>query len=56
MCEYIILEDFKMDKYIYDENNGLWYELQGEYYCRALACHPKKKSLSGYGDSGTNAT
>ncbi len=23
MCEYIILEDFKMDKYIYDENNGL---------------------------------
>ena len=24
--------------------------------CRALACHPKKKSLSGYGDSGTNAT
>ena len=26
MCEYIILEDFKMDKYIYDENNGLWYE------------------------------
>ena len=20
--------------------------------CRALACHPKKKSLSGYGDSG----
>ncbi len=31
MCEYI-LEDFKMDKYIYDENNGLWYELQGDYY------------------------
>ena len=21
-----------MDKYIYDENNGLWYELQGDYY------------------------
>ena len=21
-----------MDKYIYDEKNGLWYELQGEYY------------------------
>ncbi len=30
MCEYIILEDFKMDRYIYDENNGLWYELQRE--------------------------
>ena len=36
MCEYIILEDFKMDKYIYDENNGLWYELQGEYYLPCL--------------------
>lgn len=22
----------KMDKYIYSENNGLWYELQGDYY------------------------
>lgn len=21
-----------MDKYIYDESNGLWYELQGDYY------------------------
>lgn len=21
-----------MDNYIYDSNNGLWYELQGEYY------------------------
>ena len=21
-----------MEKYIYDENNGLWYELQGDYY------------------------
>ena len=21
-----------MDKYIYDEKNGLWYELQGDYY------------------------
>ena len=36
MCEYIILEDFKMDKYIYDENNGLWYELQGDYYIPCL--------------------
>ena len=26
MCEYIITEDFLMDKYIYDESNGLWYE------------------------------
>ena len=21
-----------MEKYIYDENNGLWYELRGDYY------------------------
>lgn len=36
MCEYIILEDLYMDKYIYDENNGLWYELQGDYYIPCL--------------------
>lgn len=34
MCEYILLEDFKMNKYIYDKRNGLWYELQGDYYIR----------------------
>lgn len=32
MCEYIIAEDFTMDKYIFNENNGLWYELVGDYY------------------------
>ena len=25
-----------MDKYIYDENNGLWYELQDDYYIPCL--------------------
>ena len=25
-----------MDKYIYNENNGLWYELQGDYYIPCL--------------------
>ena len=25
-----------MDKYIYDENNGLWYELHGDYYIPCL--------------------
>ena len=25
MREYIIAEDFNMDKYIFDESNGLWY-------------------------------
>ncbi len=57
MCEYIITEDFLMDKYIYDESNGLWYELQGDYYipCLALLYQPKKDtSLSAYGGSDTN--
>lgn len=26
-----------MDKYIFDENNGLWYELIGDYYFPCLA-------------------
>ena len=25
-----------MDKYIYDNSNGLWYELQGDYYIPCL--------------------
>lgn len=32
----IILEDYKMDKYIYDVKNGFWYELQGDYYLPCL--------------------
>lgn len=45
-----------MEKYIYDESNGLWYELQGIIIFLALLYQPKKKtSLSAYGDSDTNA-
>ena len=47
MCEYIILEDFKMDKYIYDESNGLWYELQGEYYLPCLTLPPEEEMIIG---------
>lgn len=36
MCEHIILEDYITEKYIYDNNNGLWYELQGDYYIPCL--------------------
>lgn len=40
MCEYtsttIITEDVNMEEYIYDKNNGLWYELQGDYYIPCL--------------------
>ena len=31
-----------MDKYIYDENNGLWYELQGDYYIPCLTLPAEK--------------
>ena len=40
MCEYIngtiIQEEFTMEKTIYDKNNGLWYELRGDYYIPCL--------------------
>lgn len=32
-----------MDKYIYDENNGLWYELQGDYYLPCLTIPPEEE-------------
>ena len=47
MCEYIILEDFKLDKYIYDENNGLWYKLQDEYYLPCLTLPPEEEKPIG---------
>lgn len=31
-----------MDKYIYDECNGLWYELQGDYYIPCLTLPTEK--------------
>ncbi len=39
-----------MDKYIYDENNGLWYELQGDYYIPCLTLPAKEeKPIGVYG-------
>lgn len=40
-----------MDKYIYDENNGLWYELQGDYYipCLALLTEKENKPIGLWG-------
>lgn len=32
-----------MDKYIYDESNGLWYELQGDYYLPCLTLPPEEE-------------
>lgn len=36
-----------MDKYIYDENNGLWYELQGDYYIPCLTLPAEKEQPIG---------
>ncbi len=32
-----------MDKYIYNEKNGLWYELQGDYYIPCLELPAEKE-------------
>ena len=48
MCEYIngaiIQEDFTMEKTVYDESNGLWYELRGDYYipCPAVPAQEER--------------
>ena len=36
-----------MDKYIYDESNGLWYELQGDYYIPCLILSEEETQLIG---------
>ena len=36
-----------MDKYIYDDKNGLWYELQGDYYIPCLILPAEKEQLIG---------
>lgn len=33
-----------MDKYIYDNKNGLWYKLQGDYYIPCLILSAEKKT------------
>lgn len=40
-----------MEKYIYDENNGLWYELQGDYYipCLSLPAEKENKPIGLWG-------
>ena len=36
-----------MDKYIYDDKNGLWYELQGDYYISCLILPAEKEQPIG---------
>ena len=32
-----------MEKYIFDKSNGLWYELQGDYYIPCLTVSPQEE-------------
>lgn len=40
-----------MDKYFYDESNGLWYELQGDYYipCLELPAAKEERHIGVWG-------
>ena len=40
-----------MDKFIYNETNGLWYELQGDYDLPCLKLPEEEWRISAYGDS-----
>ncbi len=42
-----------MDKYIYDESNGLWYELHGDYYLPCLTV-PENKPVGIFGSRYRN--
>ena len=47
MCEYMTAEDLNMDKYIFNEDNGLWYELTGDYYLPCLTVPAEEKQSVG---------
>lgn len=47
MCEYIIMEDFMMDKYVFDNSNGLCYELIRDYYIPCLTLPAEKEKPIG---------
>ena len=51
MCEYVILEDYKMEQYIYNEQNGLWYELWSDYYipCLELPAEKEERHIGVWG-------
>lgn len=41
-----------MEKHIYDEKNGLWYELQGDYYIPCLELPDEEQCPSAFGGNG----
>ncbi len=44
-----------MDKYIFDETNGLWYELAGDYYFPCLTVPAEKQQSVGTWGATTQA-
>ena len=42
-----------MGKYIYDEKNGLWYELRGDAYLPCLKLPRKSRCILAHGDNVT---
>ena len=40
-------EDMNVEKYKFDENNGLWYELQGDYYLPCLRLPEEEQAYIG---------
>ena len=38
-----------MEKFIYDENNSLWYELQGDYYIPCLTVPDNEQAIGVWG-------
>ena len=38
-----------MEKYIYNEQNGLWYELQGDYYIPCLVLDEDSQPIGMWG-------
>lgn len=38
-----------MEKYIFDKSNGLWYELQGDYYIPCLTVPAEEKPIGIWG-------
>lgn len=41
-----------MEKYIFDKSNGLWYELQGDYYIPCLTIPaPEERPIGHLGEA-----
>ena len=55
ICEYIIMEDCRMDKYKYDKSNCLWYELKEDYFFPCLTLQKSDNKPIGIVGSSTSA-